>query len=121
MLGRSLAYDQDEVVDHINFDGLDNRRENLRVCRRAENVAHQRLKFDSSSGIKGVSFDKSRGKWVAMIGYRGKQINIGRFDTKEHAFIAYNAVAKVIFGRFFWDQANEAPTVEMLGWATGDH
>jgi hypothetical protein len=52
------------VVDHIQSDAkLDNRRENLRIVTPAQNVRNTRVRRDSSTGFKGVSF--RRGKWSA--------------------------------------------------------
>ena len=75
-----------KVVDHINGDTLDNRRQNLRVVSNAENLQNrQGLNANNSSGVRGVSWDKARGKWQAKIKVNYKTIHLGRFDDIEEA------------------------------------
>lgn len=88
------------VVDHYNGDGLDNRRENLRVCTVAQNMANQRLSRANKSGYKGVSWNKEKRKWVAKIKANGEQKQLGRFHTKEEAATAYNHAAISLFGEY---------------------
>jgi len=84
-----------EQVDHINGKRSDNRFANLREANNAEN--HQNLKkalkrkTGRTSRFLGVSYDKSRGRWMAVIGTGGKARNLGRFDTEEEAHAAYLA------------------------------
>lgn len=85
-------------VDHINRNELDNRRENLRVCTREENVRNQAKRITNTSGFKGVS--RKRGKWRATIFMNWKQISLGSFDTPELAYEAYCAAAKRLHGEF---------------------
>lgn len=76
---------EDEAVDHINHKRTDNRKRNLRVCKRAENDRNRGLYATNTSGISGVHFDKKRNKWVASITYSHRRIFIGRFLYKEEA------------------------------------
>jgi hypothetical protein len=48
---------------------------------------------NNTSGVRGVSWDKSRGKWIATICVSGKQRNLGRFDNKDRARQAYLTAA----------------------------
>lgn len=90
-----------QVVDHINADGIDNRRENLRACVQGENVRNQRpQRRKKSSRFKGVSYDKSRGKWQAYVNVNGKRKSIGRFDTETEAALEYDAAATIAHGAF---------------------
>lgn len=73
------------VVDHINGDRLDNRRTNLRLVSVAVNMQNQRLSLASTSGFRGVTWDKHRSKWVAQAKLRGRRIFLGRFDSIEQA------------------------------------
>lgn len=77
------------VVDHINGNGLDNRRCNLRICTRSQNQFNRSKQIDNTSGFKGVYFDQSRNKWCAEIRVYKKKIHLGRFLTKELAYEAY--------------------------------
>jgi hypothetical protein len=88
------------MVDHINGDGLDNRRANLRVCTNAENGRNQRLSKNNKSGYKGVSWFKRDKKWRSKIKHEGKSRCIGLFDCPEKAARAYDAVAKELFGEY---------------------
>jgi len=72
-------------TDHINGDGLDNRRSNLRIATKSENNCNQRLSKSSASGVKGVSWDKDRAKWAAHIKIGGKMCHLGRYASLQDA------------------------------------
>jgi len=88
------------VVDHINHDGLDNRRCNLRVCTHRENVRNQRGQRGRSSRYKGVSRDKRLGKWRAQIWHDGRHTYLGVYGSETAAARAYDAAARALFGDF---------------------
>lgn len=88
------------VVDHINGYGLDNRRANLRVATRSQNMCNSRIMSNNTSGMKGVSFYKSRGCWRAQIGFQRKITFLGYFDTQEAAYAAHQQAAANIHGEF---------------------
>ena len=85
-------------VDHINMDGLDNRRENLRICTPSQNRCNIGLTKANTSGVKGV--DRHKGKWRARIQVKGKKIELGSFDSIEDAASAYMAAAGEVHGEF---------------------
>jgi hypothetical protein len=87
-------------VDHINGDGLDNRRENLRLATVAENNRNVGLRSNNTSGIKGVRFHKPHGKWQAQIMIGGCQKHLGYFETAEDARDAYARAAVQFHGHF---------------------
>ena len=87
----------DKEVDHINGDGLDCRRENLRLCNHKQNTQNARLRKDNTSGYKGVS-STVEGRWRAHI--RGNKVFIGCFGTPEEAARAYDKKAIELFGEF---------------------
>lgn len=73
-------------VDHLNGNGLDNRRANLRVVSQMENQRNRSgPQSNSKSGIRGVFWIPRRGKWHAQIGYLGRPINLGTFNNVEDA------------------------------------
>ena len=94
-----LGLNDSEIhTDHINHNGLDNRRTNLRICTNAENQHNSTLSARNKSGYKGVSW--KRGKWRAQITVGYKRIDIGFYDLPEDAARAYDAMAIENFGEF---------------------
>lgn len=97
VLERSLL--RHEQVDHINGNGLDNRRCNLRLANQSNNASNVAIKSNNTSGYKGVS-RYSHSKWRAQIVVNQKYIHLGIFDTAEEAHKAYCEAAKLHFGNF---------------------
>ena len=87
------------VCDHINHNGLDNRRQNIRNCTIQQNNANV-LARGASSRYKGVSWNKRRRRWFAYIKKDGKQFNLGCFDKEIKAAKAYDAAARKHHGQF---------------------
>ena len=87
-------------IDHINCNPSDNRFANLRQSTPSQNGANRRLRINSSSGFKGVSWISRDRKWQAKIGIMGKTLNLGYFDSAEDAAAAYQAAAREYFGSF---------------------
>jgi hypothetical protein len=85
-------------VDHINGNGLDNRRSNLRICSHSENMKNCKRYTSNKSGYKGVGFHN--GKWRARINIDRKSIFLGHFSTAEEAHAAYCEAAKRLYGEF---------------------
>ena len=100
-----------QIVDHINQNGLDNRRENLRHCTHRENAYNHKLSNNSTSGMCGVHWNKDLGKWEASISSMGlakrKQRRIGFYNDKYEAARAWNKEAKKLYGDFAFQ--NEIP------------
>ena len=84
--------------DHINHNGLDNRRVNLRTCTVSANQQNQLPRLHGTSQHKGVSLHRK--SWVARIACYGKHGYLGAFRTEIEAAKAYNNAAKVLFGKF---------------------
>ena len=96
-----LQPSNDLDVDHINGNGLDNRRSNLRVCTHLENMGNTKLiANNNTSGYKGVVWDKTRNKWRAQIKIRYTNKFLGRFIYKTEAALAYNEAATKYFGEY---------------------
>ncbi len=88
-----------QIVDHIDMDGLNNRKGNLRFVDRRGNSANRKSYRGSSSKYKGVS--RFRGnRWKAQINTGGKVRYLGCFIKEEHAARAYDAIAAEEFGEF---------------------
>jgi len=88
------------IVEHKNLIRTDDRWDNYRLATRSENYANKRAYKNNKSGFKGVSFFKSRGKWIAQIQVNKKKINLGYYATPEQAHVAYVAAATKYFGEF---------------------
>lgn len=96
MLGRDLT--SKELVDHINGNGQDNRRSNLRLATYSQNRVNTKLSKDNKSGFKGVRSYRKR--WVAEIRFNGKTTHLGVFDTPEEASEVYKKAAIELHGEF---------------------
>lgn len=88
-------------IDHINGDGLDNRRSNLRFATNQQNGRNARKQVRAtSSRFKGVSFSRVATKWEAYIKVDYKKRHIGLYLTEEEAAAAYDDAARELFGEF---------------------
>ena len=87
------------VVDHIDHDGLNNRRGNLRVCTIKQNSQNSRGQKGTSK-YKGVSWVKEKKKWRASIGFNGRKTTIGYFEKEIDAGKAYDEYARELFGEY---------------------
>ena len=92
-----LKFPKGKDVDHINHDTIDNRKSNLRVCSRSQNLWNM-AKFDNQ--YKGVTFYKKLKRWRTCLHYKYKFIHVGYFTNPEDAARAYNQKAKELFGEF---------------------
>lgn len=87
-------------IDHINGNTLDNQKSNLRWATRAENIRNSKIRIDNKTGFKGVSWDKSRKKWLACGSKNGIAKYIGRFNNILEAVQAYKDFALLNYREF---------------------
>lgn len=99
LLHRVLMDYPEQKVDHINGDGLDNRRANLRLATNSQNGANRpRTSGRGRSQYRGVS--ARGGKWTAQIRVDGRIRNLGTFTTEREAAEAYDVAAIAAWGEF---------------------
>lgn len=91
-------------IDHKDGDGLNNRRDNLRVATDSQNQFNAKRRKDNSSGFKGVQIYCGNGQrtkqWKAQIRHHGHVIYLGKFDDPAEAARIYDSKAKELFGEF---------------------
>ena len=90
-------------VDHIDGDGLNNRRANIRLCTPNLNQANRAVERRNRIGAKGVSISRTGRRFKASITPNGKKIHLGSFATKQEAAAAYKGAARVLWGNFTYE------------------
>lgn len=91
---------EDTQVDHISGDGLDCRKQNLRLATSEDNARNARRRRDNQSGYKGVSWHKQRRKWVAQLNIDGKRKHLGLFICPKEAHAVYCDAVERLHGEF---------------------
>lgn len=88
------------MVDHKNRKGLDNRKQNIRLCNNSKNQGNSKKQSNNTSGFKGVSWHKNKKMWIAHIRINGKLRHLGYFDDCVKAAKSYDEAAKDYFGKY---------------------
>lgn len=92
--------DNNEIIDHINRNPLDNRKENLRIATIRENSMNGSKRNTNKSGIIGVCWGNNERKWISYITVNYKHKHLGRFDNKKDAIISRLNAELKYFGEF---------------------
>lgn len=87
-------------VDHIDGNGLDNRRANMRVVTPRQNTWNSRRNASNTSGFKGVRLDPRRKCWRAGIQVNKIRMDLGTFESPEAAYAAYCAASELFHGEY---------------------
>jgi hypothetical protein len=93
-------------IDHKDFNGLNNKKNNLRKCTRNQNLQHSRKYKNTKNKFKGVCLMRTKRKekvyfyWVSQIRFNKKLLYLGTYKTELDAALAYNNKAKELFGDF---------------------
>lgn len=100
-------------VDHVDGNGLNNVRSNIRIVTRCQNGWNRRKSENSASRFKGVFADRRSGKWRSEIMVLGIRINLGYFSVESIAAMAYDEAARKHHGEFA--RLNFGPVSRILG------
>ena len=95
-----MAAKPDEVLDHINGDPSDCRKQNLRIVSQHQNSMNHSLNKNSTTGFKGVCFDKKEQKYMAHIHPNRRMVFLGYYDDPIEAALAYDKSASFYFGEY---------------------
>ena len=93
---RLEEFNYDSVVDHIDGDGSNNRKSNLRICAHSHNIRNHKLLRNNTSGVTGVCWNKCLSKWVAR----------GRLNRKEVCIGYFNKFEDAVSARYRWELEN---------------
>ena len=95
-----IVDDKKKLTDHINMNGLDNRKKNLRIVNHSQNQWNRTKYKTNTSGYKGIGWSKAAKKWRTKIRVKSKLIHLGYFKSKINAAKAYDEAAKKYHGKF---------------------
>jgi hypothetical protein len=90
----------DGDIDHRDLDESNTRWGNLRCGSHAQNIANQKTRIDTVTGVKGVCLDRRTGRFAAYVTINQRKIHLGMFESKEDAGNAYREAATRHFGEF---------------------
>ncbi|KKN70499.1 hypothetical protein LCGC14_0429290, partial [marine sediment metagenome] len=112
-----MDFPKDIMIDHINGNGIDNRRSNLRFATYSQNLANMRSVAPSTSRFKGVYWDKKANAWGSTIQHEKERIFIGYFNDEYAAALAYDAHARELFKEYAYydDPDNYIGTLDFPG------
>jgi hypothetical protein len=100
-LHRELLKPGTEIhVDHIDGNGLNNRKENLRLVTSHQNCFNRKINSNSTSGLKGVTWNKKDQRWRAQIRFDGEKIFLGNYKCPNEAYAAYCKASADLHGEF---------------------
>ena len=91
---------REEEIDHIDGNGLNNQKINLRICTHSQNMTNHKIRRDNTSGVSGIYWNKCAKKWQAYIGFKNKIIYLGIFKTLKDARESRNLKERALFGEF---------------------
>lgn len=93
-------YDNKTVVDHIDGNRKNCRKNNLRICTQQQNAFNSKISKNNTTGIIGVYWRKDTNVWTSKLMFNRKNINLGSFDNLDDAIVARLRAEKEYFGEF---------------------
>ena len=87
-------------IDHKDGDGLNNQKNNLRICNQSQNCGNSNKQCNNTSGYKGVFYHKYSKKYQVQIMHNNKLLACGYFNNKVEAALVYDKKARELFGEF---------------------
>lgn len=98
-------YTKGEEVDHIKHKRYDNRKSQLRLVNKSKNQRNAELRCDNTSGVKGVTYRKDKGLWVARITINNKRIHLGSSTDFNKAVQLRKQAEEKYFGEFSYENS----------------
>jgi hypothetical protein len=95
-----MGYPKGLQIDHINHDGLNNQKQNLRLATHSQNIANTRKSSPHSSRFIGVCLVKKTGMFQSSISFQGKRYHLGNFKDEHQAGLMYDFWASFFFKDF---------------------
>ena len=95
-----LEHGDPREIDHRDHNTLDNRRGNIRICTNQQNQMNRKPGQNKTSKLKGVYFHKQNKEWQACIRIDSEGTYLGLYDDEEMAGMAYDLVARKVFGQY---------------------
>lgn len=102
-----LETDDNHIPDHINGNGLDNRKSNLRIATMSQNAMNKKLAYNNTSNVTGVDYVKRFNKWRARIRIDGVVHYLGYYVNKKDAIKARKEAENKYFGEFSYDNSRK--------------
>lgn len=100
-----MDFPNNMIIDHINHNVWDNRKENLRLVTSSQNLMNRKISKNNTSGYVGVYYRKDRDKWQSYIMINKKRISLGAFKDKEDAIKARKEAEEKYFGEYSYDNS----------------
>ena len=89
-----------KLIDHINNDGLDNRKKNLRIVSYSENNKNRSVGKNNTTGSKGIYLEKQTGKYKVQINNNGIRHYLGKYSTIDEAKQVRALKEKELYGKY---------------------
>lgn len=94
-----------EKVDHIKHNNTDNRKSQLRIVNNSQNAMNSNLEIKTASGVRGVSYNTKKKKWVPTLKLNGKSLYLGVFNEMEDAIKARKEAEEKYFGEYSYENS----------------